>query len=520
MLQIATGRFFDDGKVNEGEFDSILFTNFSWIKPISTVAGELRPGNSRGPISSFVLRYPVRYEQSPNDILVLPVGNQVAEQFRLIAGLWFQAIFHPDRNHVGLLCRSDERHDSHDGVPSQFVDTYFRTPVRADAQSTVGFNAFLDKTVAMPRQSFRLFMSCLRVFFNALEAIDTNKDLAYSMFVYVLEGLTQGNDGFVPAWEDFPEKPRRKLDKILGDVPDSQADSIRDILSDDPHLKLMKRFMEFTTNHIEDSFFSSEAHDRTPAIPKNELQRTLYNLYDSRSGFVHALEQVQEHIRIPMGSSNSDYFHWDSEPHLTFSGLARLCRHVLLNFVQRQPSTEKEDYPEWRHEIPGIVTGKLAPELWIGRAESFRPEFINHRFSGFTAHLAQKLTVSPLQLADLRPLLETIEREIPQAKKADRNVMVCFYWLCHNLVHRDYHRPRWHDRVVQYKDAIEDCSIQMMASLVVLNGEFGWPVSKCESELDLYLRRKFKPKAIRLPSSVEVAVMSEIANMWDLLIKS
>jgi len=215
-----------------------------------------------------------------------------------------------------------------------------------------------------------------------------------------------------------------------------------------------------------------------------------------------------------MGSSSSDYFHWDNEPHLTFSGLARLCRHVLLNFVQRQPALQKEDYPEWRHEIPGLMTGRLSPELWIGRTESFRPEFINHRFSGFTEHLAQKLTVSPLQLADLRPLLETIERHIPQAKQADRNVMVCFYWLCHNLVHKNYHRPRWQELIEKHKKAIDDCLIQVLASLVVLNVEFSWPVTECESEFNLYLRRKPKPKAIRLPTIIEVAVMSEIANMW------
>ena len=82
------------------------------------------------------------------------------------------------------------------------------------------FPAFVEKVIAMPRVAFRLFISCLRVFFNAMEAIDTNKDLAYSMFVYVLEGLTQGSVGFVPTWEDFPDDSRMKIAVVLSGLPE------------------------------------------------------------------------------------------------------------------------------------------------------------------------------------------------------------------------------------------------------------------------------------------------------------
>lgn len=509
MLQIVSGRFFGDGEIKTENFDAVLYSNFSWILPIVTADGVLRPANTRGRISSLVLRYTIRYERRPNDTLVCPNGNQIVEQLSLLAGLWFQAIFHPDRNHVELLCRPETRHESDHGAPSQFIDKFFGAPLRGDMQQIEGFQSFVEKVIAMPRVTFRLFMSCLRVFFNAMEAIDTNKDLAYSMFVYVLEGLTQGSDGFVPTWEDFPDDSRKKIDSALSGLPEENAKEIRDVLSSSPHLKLMKRFIEFTINHVDDDFFGLEAHQRTPALPRNELQQALKNLYQSRSGFVHALEQVQEHIKIPFGNPSADYFRWDAQPHLTFSGLARICRHVLLNFVHRQPVLEKEVYPEWRNELPGIIMFEAAPQYWIWKSEAFTSESIKPRYSGFIQHTIEVIANQQAKFTDMRAVIDVIANKLPQAKKEYRGVMVCTYWLWHQF----FPRENWFERIREYKNHIEICSIQMMAARVVLNTRFEWQLDDCEKEFENYLKNRFRSTEIRLPSIVEVAIASEMANI-------
>lgn len=513
MLQIATGRFFGSGKVNSQEFDAVLYSNFSWIQPIAAAVAELRPADSRGTrISSFVLRYTARYQPYPGDILIMPSGDQAAEQFRLLAGLWFEAFFHPDRYHVEMLCRQEPRSSTDSGVPARFVDKFFGVR-RGELASVEGFTPFVNKVLAMPRKSFRLFISCLGAFFDALEAIDTNRDLAYSMFVYVLEALTQSGEEFSPVWEDFPQNTRIRLDKELSHLDSDRTEAIKRILLDNPHLKLKKRFVGFISDHLADSFFVSEARTRSPALRKNELVRALENLYDTRSGYVHSLRPIQENLRLPHWAETADVFHWDNEPFLTFSGLARLGRHVLLQFVDRQPWLDSEDYPGWRGELPGIIEGRLAPHLWLGRVDNIRPAHAIYRFNGFLSHLASHLSQSPLVLPDVRRVIEEIERIVPQAKAQDRRVWLCMYWLFHYLVSDEFRRPKWQEFLSRYGADVEECSIGLLAGCVILQCRFGWSVEECEAVYADYLRKKFRSNAINVPGIIEVAIMATIANL-------
>ncbi len=513
MLQIITGRFFSNGKVNEKDLDAVLYSNFSWIQPIGTTVAELRPADAIGPrISPFVLHYTVRYEQFPGDILVMPSGGEAVEQFRLLASLWFQAFFHSDRYHVEILCRQERRNATEGGVPANFVDTFFG-PRHGKASEVDAFAPFIDKVLAMPRKSFRLVVSCLGAFFDALESIDTNRDLAYSMFVYALEALAQSSDGFVPTWQDFPQNVRVRLDKQLAHLDHDRTEAIKSILLDNPHLKLKTRFIEFISDHIEDCFFVSEAITRTAALRKNELLRALGNLYDTRSGYVHSLRPIQQHLGLPHWGSQADVFHWDNEPYLTFSGIVRLARHVFLQFIERQPSLAGEEYASWRGELPGIVFARLAPHLWIGRVDNLQPSHAVDRFNGFLSHLAARLSEFPLTLVDLRPLVEHIERIVPQAGAQDRKVWVCLYGLFHCIVPEELRRPQYKAFVARYEDDADECSIAILAAYVIIGAPFKWPVGKCEAVYAEYLRRKFRANAINLPGIVEVAVMAEIANL-------
>ena len=514
MLQIITGRFFGDGSINERMFDKILYSNFSWIQPIVTNVGELCPSDAQGTrISSFIFRYSVRYQPRQGDPLILPIGDQVADHFRLLAGLWFSTFFHPDRYHVEMLCRQEPRNSSDSGVPSRFVNAFFNAPATLTTEAVKGFSTFIDKVVRMPRKAYRLFISCLGAFFDALEAIDTNRDLAYSMFVYVLEGLTQGSDNFTPTWDDYPQNTRVLLDEELVQIEAQRADSIRKILLKNPNLKLMKRFIEFVMDHVDDSFFTGEALGQNPALRKNELQQTLGNLYRSRSGYVHTLSQIQEHLRLPGWNQKADVFHWQHEPHLTFSGLARLCRHVLLCFVERQRSLEQEEYPNWRMEISGIITAEVAPEYWIWQVPGFQPSRARTRFNGLIEHLVCCYEKKTYTVPDMRDLLKRIEELTPCAKSEDRPAMLCIYWLYNACMSGDGQRPQWEEFLSQYTNDIETCSIEVIATTVLLGLSLTWSVEECERIFWKYLKNKFKTNAVNLPPMVEIAIMVAIANL-------
>jgi hypothetical protein len=196
ILQIISGRFFSGGKINEGEADAILYSNFSWITPINTGVAELRPADTYGSrIASYVLRYTNRYELPPltgneQAILVLPHTNEAIEQFRLLASFYFQSFFHVDRNYVELLCGTKPVHSFDTFVPSAFVPKFFEAAKQGTQPQAHEFVPFVQKVLAMPRKQYRFLMSCLAAFFDALEVIGDNFDLAYSLVVYMLEALS------------------------------------------------------------------------------------------------------------------------------------------------------------------------------------------------------------------------------------------------------------------------------------------------------------------------------------------
>src|ERR1700728_1719374 len=190
MLQISTGRFFVDGlPINEQESDTILYSNYSWIAPIKTKAGELRPVDVySSAISSYVLRYTNRYQpKQPKDVLVMPPGEEIVEQFRLFAAFHFQAFFHVDASYVEGLCRGIPRNVTDRSLPAVFVPKFFGARRAGTFVEVTRFVAFLDRVISMPRTTYLRLIPCITGFLEGLEAVGKNFDLAYTLMVYALE---------------------------------------------------------------------------------------------------------------------------------------------------------------------------------------------------------------------------------------------------------------------------------------------------------------------------------------------
>lgn len=513
MLQIISGRFFGDGKINEREMDAILYGNFSWIGNITTKVAELRPTDFLGGrISSFVVRYTLRYEPSPGDVLVMPTGHEAAEQFRLLCCLWFNSFFHSDRIHVETLCRSSDSVTNREGAPCRFVDGFFDAPIRGTSGHVEFFSPFVNKVLGMPRASYNLFMSCLGTWIDALEAIDTNRDLAYSMFVYLLEALSASGGKPDLKWEDFPEQQRIPLDKVLAEVDPNRAEHARAVLLEGQHLKLRKRFTEFVADHIAPSFFTTEAAGRPAALQHNELHNALDNLYSLRSGYVHSLTPLQTQLTLPICDPNTDVIHWEHRPYLTFAGLARLTRHVLTQFAHRQPVSEREDFPNWRSEVPGIIMTEMAPQYWAAKVETFAPQQIRKRVSGFYSHLVTSFGTGKYNFLDMRPLMERIEELVSQASPDDRRSMLTFYWMFNSVIPEADRRPGWSEFLERHAPGEQPCSIDLLAAIAAFEMTHDEKPEVCEAVFEAYLKSKFKKHTINLPWIIEVGIMLTIAN--------
>ncbi len=519
MLQIISGRFFQSELVNKEECDAILYSNFSWIVPLKTIAGELRPVSTyqNNSISSYTFRYTNRYERHSEGSRVLGVGvraDQAVEQFRLLASLYFNSFFHDDRGYVEGLCRTTPAPQTGALHHGSFVPKFFKLNNFGIPDQVPGFDGFLQKVLAMPREKYRLLLTCLTCYFEALEAVGKNFDLAYSMMVYMFESLSKSIDPPKPVWEDYEQNLRYKLDQEMAKIPSDSAKAIRAILLDNPHLSLKKRFVHFIWDHVQDTFFTNEAECVQNALPKSELKKALENLYASRSGFVHELKKVLEQLRYPGFGNRSEWANWDNKPHIAFPGLVRLGRHVLMSFIDRQTQTSKEVYPEWRNELPGIMTLKVAPQFWVGNPGAFTASHLHKYFNGFVESVVNSFPDPSAPRLVVRPLMNRIEELVPNANSDDRKMMAIVYRFFLEMIPEQDREPGKEAFISNYIPEAEACEMEFLVLKVLKGQTWPWPVEECVLTFEKYLGSKHKKKAIRLPNIMDVALMAGIANRF------
>lgn len=517
MLQIISKKFFKSEDLIETECKGILYSNFSWIKPIHTCVAALEPVEPyMSPITSYVMSYTNCIEKDPpqSTVQINRIGDaEIVEQFRLLCIFGLRAYFHTYRDSVELNCRKLPRSPGDKSVPSHFVPRLLDYQLTGKRDEIERFMMFVDKVIGLPRKKYLSVVTSLRGFAHALEILNRNLDLAYSLLVYSLESLGGSFDEFTIAWDDYDPPIRDKLDKYLrkDSIDERISNDIRNILLQATNLRLAKRFVEFATKHVSDSFFTDEATDTRSAVRRSELEEVLKNAYHMRSRFVHELRPIQEHLKIP-DIAQGEVFPWENKPYLTFRGLVRVVHHVTSNFIQKQECVESEDY-DWRSELPGVILMEVAPEYWIWQTKGFEPSQATGRFSGFLSHIQQAI-LSNGSLADLRKLFEKFESVIPTAKKKDRIPMLAMYYLYHFYVVQEARRPDHEKFLKQYEDVFDECSIEMMIVHLLSNQKWPWDVEKCVSHYRKYRKKTFSKNTLSIPSLMELCLIVQIANMY------
>ena len=97
-------------------------------------------------------------------------------------------------------------------------------------------------------------------------------------------------------------------------------------------------------------------------------------------------------------------------PVLSIAGLARLARHVILQFVARGPVIEREEF-DYRLSPPNIVTLRLAPEYWSASTGGFTYKHGPQKLSALIGQItdAVLLRVPNAKITDIRPVLARVE---------------------------------------------------------------------------------------------------------------
>jgi hypothetical protein len=507
MLQVISGKFFKSDFRQTRPAKGILYSNYSWIGTIQTCVAALEPVDTFGSsICSYVLNYTNQIEGEPMPGALAPTGDwEIIRQFQLLCTFGLKAAFDVDRSSIELSCREKQRHSGDQYLPSRFTTRFFNPVINGNNAEIESFMNLVNKTIGLPRKQYVAVIRCLTNFYDALQALNFNLDLAYSMLVYSLEALSQNFDCYSPQWKDHPQN--EGMDKILLKIDQISAEKIRALLIKDKHLKLTKRFVDFVTGHVCESFFIEEANTIQNALRKTELERALKNAYDSRSNYVHNLNPVPDHLKYSR-SSEGDVFHWDKQPYLTFNGLVRLTHHVITNFIAKQEYLAQEEY-DYFQDIPGTLTYRMVPEYWLGDAQYFSANQSKEWLSGFLENL-QTAIVCNKPIIDMGKIIEKIELTIKGVGQEERITMLVIHKLFCCLTDN---RERYLSLEGSYSCLVSKCHIELMIANLLLGECLPWELSECIKNYESYSKNRFKQHTVHMPRLIEIFLIISIANM-------
>ena len=514
VLQIASGKFFGEGERWEFEAKGILYSNMSWVAAVETRAGTLEPvgvGSSEG--NSYVLTYRNRMEKRADSIAVVRAGDEeIVEQFGWLCMIWFAAFFDGDKQNVLVNCRERPAQSGDRHAGSKFARLFLSPERRITEGEADGFARFVDKAVGLPRRDYRALVGFLRTVSHALHVLRQNLDLAYSMLVYALESLGQAHEHLPPRWEDYDEAARGRLDPILEALEPETSGALRGALLEGAHLKTQRRFVEFALSHVPDEFFVEGAEGIARPARLSEMEPALKNAYRARSQYVHVLGPLMHQLKSP-GIGEAEVFVWKNKPYLTFNGLLRVARAVALEFVERRPYLETEEY-DWEPELPGLLTLMPAGQYWIWQHEGFSPVRSADWLSAFLQVWLETVTRKPTDepvMPHLGELLARFEALLGSASTEQKRRMLTIHALYNHYVSPT--TPN-HEAVWQANESLfVECSIESMVLLLLTGREFPWDAGECAEAYGVYSKEKLRKGGLSLPPAVEVAIMSLVADL-------
>ncbi|MGF6572502.1 MULTISPECIES: hypothetical protein [Paraburkholderia] len=100
----------------------------------------------------------------------------------------------------------------------------------------------------------------------------------------------------------------------------------------------------------------------------------------TRSRYIHTLKSVPRLLAPPRFLT--EVMHIDGTPRLTFEGLARGARSVILEFIRRAPTSKREEF-DYTNDYPNLLRMPLAPNMWIRNPEVLTTDTTHLYLNGF-----------------------------------------------------------------------------------------------------------------------------------------
>ncbi len=366
--------------------------------------------------------------------------------------------------------------------------------------------------IGLRRVDYVAAMRAIRNYVSGLHRLADDPELTYTLLVASIESLAQRFDADGLDWEDYPDDKRRRIDVALKEADDQTKTRVREALLEIEHVAARRRFCDFAIDHVKSSYFREEALELDNPVGRADLRGALNQAYDLRSQHIHTLKELP--TLLTAGFHHGETFRVDRVTMLTFQGLTRLARHVITEFIRRQPKVDKEPY-DYSSELAGIVQVPLAPQYWIHHIDDLTVSSGQMRLEGFLIQVESvNRQRADASVTDLRELLAKVEKLFPNMNKTQRRPFLALYILFNRLAMRG--SPLKNVEVVEkkYEKELENPSVEAMLLHLLLGTVPNWSLAKHQAVHDGYLRDQGKRNCLRVPPGLRAGLSLALAERY------
>ena len=509
MLQIISGKFYQNKEIHNNPTQMFLYSNANIENEFEIVGIKIKQVDNIDNIYKYSINFDNKIEQqSGNFSIVNAWSDVVLFQVKNVLTFYFDSFWDEEEYVVKKMCKERIKKGSRmEYVPANYVRSILDKERKVDEKRILEEKENVSNLIALSREDYVTVITCIKTYCASVRLLETDPNLAYSMLVFALESLSQSYDKYEPKWEDYDESIKGKLEKKFKMMDETLAEEIKNILLKNAHLKLSKRFLHFILNYLNDDFYF--AKDISNKIQRDDVERALKNAYNIRSRYAHALKLIIDQSAVDNISKVSDYFRNNREPYLTYSGLLRVMKYVVIEFVGQKEKVERESI-DWQKGLPGIIDVKLGPEFWMSKCEG-----ASARLQGYIEGLMEK------KAYDITDVMKTYIENFEHVKEESKRSIfaLCILWNA-TVKHDSEKKKYYNDFIEKHISRLNVCCIQNMVLLAIPfkgNYEFEWKESEEEIEKIIleYIKNRKKETSFMFPNIIETIIYLRIAEKFS-----
>jgi len=512
MLQIISGKLFfnETGRVNT--LKGVLYTNLvAYNDIIHTAIGRLIPLSNLRNTGAIICEIDEHIQDPANEpgVIVSHGLEPFITEFAAIISFTLNAVCTPNPDLAKRLT-SEIAGIGITYPPKKYIKRIYENEIPIREQDSAFLESFTKKLIDLPRTKYLVAIRAIRTYVTSTHRMSDDLELAYTLLVASIESLAQKFDGHEAVWSDYAQEKKSVIDKALDAADEHVAKKVREAILRIEHVSLGKRFRSFSLDHLPESFFTDDVTGIDYPIGKLDLGEALRHAYDSRSNYIHELLALPRELTSSEGRADSTII--DNKTILTFQGLSRVARQVIIEFVNRQEVVTKEPY-DYRYETPGVMLVNLSPELWITDATHINQDSGQKILEGFLHIVSQSYKAGTSDpYPDLRSVLTKALALLPNMNDKQKRPYLILCSLWNIFLKSEYHVEI--ESPEKYDDLINGPSIESLCAHAIVGHDTDWPIDQHQRIYFSYFKKRETPTGLRVLKELEACMGLSLAERF------